>query len=69
MQALGYLGDQKYDPSRLMHLILKCGKVNYEVLRHLDELNRFSYGEPQRVKVRTSPLKGKAILVSGHDLT
>ncbi|MBU1626242.1 hydroxylamine reductase, partial [bacterium] len=47
---------------------LKCGEVNLRAMELLDEANTGAYGHPVPTPVRIEPLKGKAILVSGHDL-
>jgi hydroxylamine reductase len=47
---------------------LKVGEVNLKVMGMLDEANTGTYGHPVPTKVRIEPVKGKAILVSGHDL-
>jgi hydroxylamine reductase len=47
---------------------LKVGEVNLTVMGLLDTANTGTYGHPVPTPVRTTPLKGKAILVSGHDL-
>lgn len=52
----------------LLGLCLRCGEVNLRVMALLDAANTGAYGHPQPTPVRTTPLAGKAILVSGHDL-
>ena len=52
----------------LTALCLKCGTVNLKVMEMLDAAHTAAYGSPVPTKVRIEPLKGKAILVSGHDL-
>ncbi|MCF6768336.1 hydroxylamine reductase [Thiotrichales bacterium 19S11-10] len=47
---------------------LKSGELNVKVLELLDKANTESFGVPDITQVRVSPVKGKAILVSGHDL-
>ena len=47
---------------------LKCGEVNLKVMKLLDAANIGAYGHPEPTQVRVTPVKGKAILVSGHDL-
>lgn len=58
--------DQKLE--ELVALALKVGEVNLKVMELLDKANTQSYGNPVPTKVRVTPVKGKAILVSGHDL-
>ena len=52
----------------LTGLALKVGEINLEVMGLLSEANTGHYGHPVPTKVRVTPIKGKAIVVSGHDL-
>ncbi|MFH1874156.1 MAG: hydroxylamine reductase [Pseudomonadota bacterium] len=67
-KALSFLADEPTDAAKLMELINECGKVNLRVMELLDKANTSSYGHPIPTKVRITPVQGKAILVSGHDL-
>lgn len=49
-------------------LALKCGEINIRVMELLDAGNTGKYGHPVPTKVPLGAKKGKAILVSGHDL-
>ena len=49
-------------------LVLKCGEVNLKAMEILDAGNTGAYGHPIPTKVPLGARKGKAILVSGHDL-
>lgn len=49
-------------------LALKCGEVNIRAMELLDAGNTGTYGHPIPVKVPLGARKGKALLVSGHDL-
>jgi hydroxylamine reductase len=48
--------------------VLECGKVNLRAMELLDAANTGSYGHPTPTTVPLGVRKGKAILVSGHDL-
>jgi len=52
----------------LLGYALDVGKLNYQVMALLTEANTGAYGHPEPTKVLTTPVIGKAILVSGHDL-
>jgi hydroxylamine reductase len=52
----------------LLGLALRVGAVNLKVMALLDGANTGAYGNPEPTSVRVTPVKGKAILVSGHDL-
>jgi hydroxylamine reductase len=47
---------------------LKVGEINLKTMEILDAANTETYGHPEPTPVRITPVKGKAILVSGHDL-
>jgi hydroxylamine reductase len=49
-------------------LALKCGEINLKAMELLDAANTGTYGHPVPTKVPLGHRKGKAILVSGHDL-
>jgi hydroxylamine reductase len=49
-------------------LALKCGEINLRTMELLDAGNTGTYGHPVPTKVPLGHKKGKAILVSGHDL-
>jgi hydroxylamine reductase len=49
-------------------LTLKCGEIALRAMELLDMGNAGTYGDPVPTKVPLGHKKGKAILVSGHDL-
>ena len=51
-----------------LSLVLECGAVNLRTMELLDGANTGAYGHPVPTKVPLGVKKGKAILVSGHDL-
>lgn len=67
-EALAYLGADAPKLDELLPLCLRCGEQNYKVMELLDRAHTDRFGHPQPTPVRVTPLKGKAILVSGHDL-
>jgi hydroxylamine reductase len=67
-EALDYLTTDKPDADTLTGLALRCGEINMRVMGLLDKANTGAYGNPEPTQVRVEPVKGKAILVSGHDL-
>jgi len=52
----------------LFAMALKVGEKNLRVMELLDSANTGIYGNPEPTEVRVTPIKGKAIVVSGHDL-
>jgi len=67
-EALDYLAEPAPTIDRLFTLSMKCGEINLAVMEMLDAANTGAYGQPVPTPVRVTPVKGKAILVSGHDL-
>jgi len=67
-ETLDYLALNPTNVDELVAKVFKCGEVNLKVLELLDAANTGTYGHPVPTKVRIEPVKGKAILVSGHDL-
>jgi hydroxylamine reductase len=66
-RALNFLAENPTNVDDLLAMVLECGKVNLRVMELLDFANTGAYGHPEPTKVRIEPLKGKAIVVSGHD--
>jgi hydroxylamine reductase len=52
----------------LVALVFKCGEINIRAMELLDAANTEAYGHPVPTSVPLGAKKGKAILVSGHDL-
>ena len=67
-EALDYLTRPKKTVDELLSWCLHCGEMNLKVMELLDHANTGAYGQPVPTKVRVDPVKGKAILISGHDL-
>jgi hydroxylamine reductase len=51
-----------------IRLLLKCGEINLRTMELLDAANTGAYGHPVPTQVPLGSKKGKAVLVSGHDL-
>jgi hydroxylamine reductase len=66
--ALDFLAQEPSDIDALLNEALALGKLNFGVMDMLDAANTGSFGTPEPTHVRTTPVAGKAILVSGHDL-
>ncbi len=67
-EALDFLTRPNPTVPDLLGMALKVGEVNLTVMGLLDKANTGTYGDPVPTPVRVTPVKGKAILVSGHDL-
>ncbi|MCW4040049.1 MAG: hydroxylamine reductase [Candidatus Bathyarchaeota archaeon] len=67
-KALAATIDATIPVSELVALALECGKHNLTAMKLLNEGNTSVYGHPIPTQVPLGTKKGKAILVSGHDL-
>ena len=67
-EALATLKNGPATVDVLLPLALKVGEVNLTVMGLLDAANTETYGHPVPTSVNIAAVKGKAILVSGHDL-
>ncbi len=67
-EALAALLDKDLGLNDWLGLVLKCGEVNLRTMELLDAGNTGTYGHPAPTKVSLGSKKGKAILISGHDL-
>jgi len=67
--SLAFLGDHP-NPSigALVEEALKVGDATLKTIKLLSEGHRARYGTPTPVEVPCQPRKGKAILISGHDM-
>ncbi|HET9516354.1 MAG TPA: hydroxylamine reductase [Actinoplanes sp.] len=66
-RALAYLAGDPSDVAELLEHALCLGRTNLAVMRLLNQANIASFGTPTPTGVRTTPVAGKAILISGHD--
>jgi len=67
-EGLAALMLDKISGDELLALVLKCGEMNLRAMELLDAAHTGTYGHPVPTKVPLGVKKGKAILVSGHDL-
>jgi hydroxylamine reductase len=67
-EGLASLADKGLNLEAALGLVLKCGEVNLKTMELLDAANTGAYGHPVPTTVSLGAKKGKAILVSGHDL-
>lgn len=66
-EAMDFL-TRKNGIEELLGMALKVGEKNLRVMELLDQANTGTYGHPEPTNVRITPVRGKAVLVSGHDL-
>ncbi len=67
-ETLSYLAGNPTDVGELTATALKVGELNLKVMEMLDKANTDAYGHPEPTQVRVTPVAGKCIVVSGHDL-
>ena len=67
-RGLAALEDKSLGMEQLLGLVLECGEKNLRAMELLSLGNTGAYGNPVPTKVPLGSKKGKAILVSGHDL-
>jgi len=66
--ALDFLTRENPTTDELLGWTLKTGELNLRVMGLLDTANTGTYGHPEPTQVRVTPVRGKCIVVSGHDL-
>jgi len=67
-EALSALHRKDLPLERWVQMALECGKVALRAMELLDAGNTKTYGHPVPTRVPLGHKKGKAIVVSGHDL-
>ena len=67
-ELLDFLTKPAPTADELLTNALAVGELNYRVMEILDKAHTETFGHPVPSKVRLHARKGKAILVSGHDL-
>ncbi|MHC4886013.1 MAG: hydroxylamine reductase [Planctomycetota bacterium] len=66
--GLAFLTADTFEVNDLVGWAMKTGELNLKVMELLDAGNTGTYGHQEPTAVRVTPVQGKAILVSGHDL-
>ncbi|MFV1965026.1 MAG: hydroxylamine reductase [Pirellulaceae bacterium] len=67
-EGLDFLTKPNPTVDELLGWALKVGEINLKVMSRLYEANSGTFGTPEPTPVRITPVQGKCILVSGHDL-
>jgi hydroxylamine reductase len=67
-EALDMLARDESSVEDLLGWALRVGELNLRAMEGLDRANTGAYGHPEPTQVRVTPVKGRAIVVSGHDL-
>ncbi len=67
-EVLDHLARPDPTADDLVGLAMEVGRLNLRTMELLDKANTTAYGHPRPTQVRVTPVKGKCVLVSGHDL-
>jgi hydroxylamine reductase len=67
-EMMDFLASDNTVVDELLGAALKVGEINLRAMQLLDEANTGAYSNPVPTPVRITPVKGKAIVISGHDL-
>lgn len=67
-EALSSMLNKELSLEDWVAIALKCGEINLKTMELLDAANTGTYGHPVPTEVPLGAKKGKALLVSGHDL-
>jgi hydroxylamine reductase len=67
-RILAYLTTNPTDIEDLLNQALSAGHLNLKVMDLLDRANNETFGNQTPTQVRVTPVAGKCLLVSGHDL-
>lgn len=67
-EIMAFLGEPSVDADKLFTTAMDIGQLNYRIMALLDAGETEAFGHPEPTVVNTKPVKGKAILVSGHDM-
>ncbi len=67
-ELMAFTADPNHNNDELLKAVLDVGELNLRAMEMLDKANTGTYGHPEPTEVRISSVKGKCILVSGHDL-
>ena len=67
-EILAHVASEPTGVDDLLSTALKTGELNLRAMALLDAANTETFGHPEPTNVRVTPVEGKAILISGHDL-
>lgn len=67
-RALAKIASNDYTTDEMLALALECGQINLIQMQVLHEAHVKHFGEMTPCEVFVTPVKGKCILISGHDM-
>lgn len=67
-KVMAYVSGKDLDAGKLQGMVIECGKYSVDIMALLDKANTETFGKQEITTVKRGTIKGKGILVSGHDL-
>ncbi|MCV3274678.1 hydroxylamine reductase [Aeromonas hydrophila] len=67
-RIMSWLGTDPSDLDPLFKCAMEIGLLNFKIMEMLDLGETTAFGHPEPTLVRVTPVPGKCILVSGHDM-
>ena len=67
-RIMSWLGTDPSDLDPLFKCAMDVGLLNFKIMEMLDLGETTAFGHPEPTQVRVTPVPGKCILVSGHDM-
>lgn len=67
-RIMSWLGTDPSDLDPLFKCAMDIGLLNFKIMEMLDLGETTAFGHPEPTQVRVTPIPGKCILVSGHDM-
>lgn len=67
-RIMSWLSTDPNEMGRLFSCAMEIGQLNFKIMEMLDLGETSAFGHPEPTQVRVTPISGKCILVSGHDM-
>ncbi|MGR1254505.1 hydroxylamine reductase [Aeromonas veronii] len=67
-RIMSWLSTDPSEMGRLFNCAMEIGQLNFKIMEMLDLGETRAFGHPEPTQVRVTPIPGKCILVSGHDM-
>ncbi|MFM5051328.1 hydroxylamine reductase [Aeromonas veronii] len=67
-RIMSWLSTDPSEMGRLFSCAMEIGQLNFKIMEMLDLGETSAFGHPEPTLVRVTPIPGKCILVSGHDM-
>ncbi|QTL95209.1 hydroxylamine reductase [Aeromonas jandaei] len=67
-RIMSWLSKDPSEMGRLFNCAMEIGQLNFKIMEMLDLGETSAFGHPEPTQVRVTPIPGKCILVSGHDM-